>query len=183
MDMNQTSFIVRMGRCLANSGYETYVRENWENLNSRIKNENETTVSELFKIHMGAFDDLRMNGHRVNINDQPLSVLAAKYEPQKRFDLACQYGRSLIKASSGLLNRNLAIMCSIDQADYFPNCIAIGLAAILQYLHPGFPEKKMAVICSYETYNTNNDPLGEKFQVLEKCFQWVEFRTQTILKE
>ena len=176
-------FFVRMERCLAQRGYETYVRKCWNDLNARMKDENDQTALGLFQIHMGAFDDLRTNGHRVTMYNEPLSIYAASLEPEKRFDLAAEFGRSLIKGSVGKLNYNPAIMCSVDQADYFPNCIAIGLAAILQYLHPGIPGIKMGVVCFYDTFKGNDDPFGKLIRILEPCFPWVDFRTQATKKE
>ena len=52
------------------------VRENWNQLNQRIKEENETIIPSLFQIHMGAFEDLRKSGHLITANGQPANFLA-----------------------------------------------------------------------------------------------------------
>ena len=59
-------------------------------------------IAGLSQIHMGAFNDLRRNGHQITANDQPASILAATREPKDRNSLACQIGRSMIEGSTGI---------------------------------------------------------------------------------
>ena len=159
------------------------VVENWNALNARMKEENEQAVAGLFQIHMGAFDDLRRNGHLITANGQPASVLAATLEPMDRFSLACQIGRSLVEGSTGSINHSFAEICTIQQAGLFPNCIAIALGAMLENIHPGPPTGKMPVLFIYEIIKGNNDPLMEKLRVLEPCFPWADFRMNVKEKE
>ena len=132
------------------------VVENWDTLNARMKEENEEAIAGLFQIHMGAFDDLRKNGHQITVDGQPASILAATLEPKERFSLACQIGRSLIVGNTGNINNALAEMCTIQHADLFPNCIAIALGAMLENIHPGPPNGKMPVMFIYEKIKGNN---------------------------
>ena len=148
------------------------VRENWNRLNQRIKDENETIIPSLFQIHMGAFEDLRKSGHLIAADGQPVSILACTLNPDERFSLACQIGGSLIDERSGTVNGELAVICTIQKANYFPNCIAIALGAILENIHPGLPGMKVTVLCNYDIMKGNDDLLGKTLSVLEPCFPW-----------
>lgn len=159
------------------------VVNNWNSLNSRMKEKDKKVIAGLFQIHMGAFDDLRKNGHRITADGQPASILAATLEPKDRFSLACQIGRSLIVGTTGSINNAFAEICTIQHADLFPNCIAIALGAMLENIHPGPPEGKMPVMFIYEKIKGNNDPLIEKLRALEPCFPWADFRMNVKEKE
>ena len=159
------------------------VRESWNQLNQRIKEENETIIPSLFQIHMGAFEDLRKNGHLITANGQPVNILAHTINPDERFSLACQIGRSLIDAHSGTVNGGLAEICAIQKANYFPNCIAIALSAILENIHPGPQEMKMTVLCNYDIIKGSDDLLGKNLSVLEPCFPWAAFQLKATEKE
>ena len=155
---------------------ETY--DNWQRLNARMKEEDAAATVPLFQIHMGAFDDLRKNGHRIQADGKPVSVLAPTLSAQDRFQLACSIGRSLIDAQAGIVNGGFAETCAVRQADFFPHCIAIALGAILEGLHPGQPVQKTAVLVEYETFKGNGDPLGQLLPGLEPCFPWAVFRVE-----
>ena len=159
------------------------VRENWEQLNQRIREENAASIPDLFRIHMGAFEDLRKNGHMITANGQPVNILAHTITPDERFSLACQIGRSLIDAHSETVSGRLTEICAIQKADFFPNCIAIALGAILENIHPGLPGMKMTVLCNYDTINGSDDPLGKNLSVLESCFPWAAFQLNATEKE
>ncbi len=154
------------------------VRESWDLLNQRIKKENETMIPNLFRIHMGAFEDLRNSGHLVDVNGQPVNILAAKLKPEDRFSLACQIGRKLIDAKPEMLDDGLVEHFTIQKANFFPNCIAIALAAILEKTGPGFPGMKMTVICSYDTIKGEEDLFGKALSVLEPCFPRTVFQVK-----
>ena len=159
------------------------VRENWNQLNQRIKEENETIIPSLFQIHMGAFEDLRKSGHLITANGQPANILAHTLNPDERFSLACQIGRSLIEAHSGTVNGGLAEICAIQKANYFPNCIAIALGAILENIHPGLPGMKMTVLCNYDIIKGTDDQLGKALSVLKPCFPWAVFQLKATEKD
>ena len=159
------------------------VVDNWNTLNARMKEENKEVIAGLFQIHMGAFDDLRKNGHQITADGQPASILAAKLEPKDRFSLASQIGRSLIEGNTGTINNALAEICTIQHADLFPNCIAIALGAMLENIHHGSPKGKMPVMFIYEKIKGNDDPLIDKLRVLEPCFPWAVFRMNVKEKE
>ena len=159
------------------------VRENWDQLNRRIKEENEAMIPSLFQIHMGAFEDLRKSGHMITANGQPVNILAHTISPDERFSLACQIGRSLIEAHSGTLNGGLAEICVIQKANYFPNCIAIALGAILENIRPGLPGMKMTVLCNYDIIKGNDDLLEKNLSVLKPCFPWAVFQLKATEKE
>ncbi len=159
------------------------VRENWDQLNRRIKKEHEAMIPDLFKIHMGAFEDLRKNGHMITANGQPVNILAHTITPDERFTLACQIGRSLIDAHSGTVDGRLAEICTIQKADFFPNCIAIALGAILENIHPGPPGMNMTVVCQFDTFNGSDNPLERNLSVLKTCFPWAVFLLKPIKKE
>jgi hypothetical protein len=183
METNTAQFAERMESCLAKSPEELNIRKRWDDLNARMNEENKDAAPGLFQIHMGAFDDLRKNGHRVMADGKPASVLAATLDPQSRLSLACTIGRRLVSAHGGTDHGNPAIICVTDQADFLPNCAAIGLAAILQSLHPGLPGTKLVVCCSYDTFTGNGDPFGKNLKTLALCFSWAEFRVQPAEKE
>lgn len=153
--------------------------ENWNLLNDRMNAENAEWRTELFQIHMGAFDDLRKNGHLLKINDKPISEYAPTISPQQRLELAGKVGRSLIDAQGDLFHKTF----SIKLADAFPNCIFIAVAAIIENLEGGFntvyPDQKLAVVCKYEIVVENGDPLGHNLSILEKCYPWVSLSVET----
>lgn len=153
------------------------ILENWNSLNSRMKNRPEL-INALFPIHMGMFDDLRKNGHRLKKNGSSLSELAAGLEAEEKMQLAVQAGQYLIKGSGTLYEKTFVI----EYADYFPNCIFIVLAAILENLDGAFdvthPDKKMKILCRYETVSGSGDPLGKILPVLEKCYPWIALRIE-----
>ena len=159
------------------------VRENWNQLNQRMKEENETIIPSLFQIHMGAFDDLRKSGHLITANGQPVNILVHSIGPDERFSLACQIGRSLIDARSGTVNGGFAEICSIQKANFFPNCIAIAMGAILENIHPGLPGMKMTVLCNYDINKGDDDLLEKALSVLKPCFPWAVFQLKATRKE
>lgn len=154
--------------------------ENWNDLNSRIKNENPELVKKLFQIHMGAFEDLRRSGHMLDVNDKPVSELAPTLRPQERLALAGDIALSLISVQGDLSLFNKSFL--IELADYFPNCIFIVLTAILENLegtiNEVYPDKKVAVLCEYDTASGNNDPLGKVLPLIEDCYSWVSLSTE-----
>lgn len=177
-------------RCFKSTTIQNYeevnsmdVRENWEQLNQRIKEENEVMRPSLIQIHMGAFEDLRKNGHMITANGQPVNILAETITPDERFSLACQVGRGLINSRTGNANGGLAVICDIQKADFFPNCIAVALGAILENIYPGLPGMKMTVLCNYDTIQNSDDPLGKALSALEPCFPWAAFQLKATKKE
>lgn len=159
------------------------VVENWNLLNERVKEESNDRIPGLFQIHMGAFDDLRKSGHMLTANGKPVSVLAPSLSPEDRFALACQIGRNMINANPGTIDGHFANIFMIQNADFFPNCIAIAAGAMLENIHPGFPGMKTIIQCNYDTINGNDDPLKEKLEVLAPCFPWAQFQIKTVKKE
>ena len=157
--------------------------DQWNGLNARMKEENKEAIAGLFQIHMGAFDDLRRNGHRITLGGRPASVVAATLGPMDRFSLACQIGRSLVRGSTGNINNAFSQICTVRHADLFPNCIAIALGAMLENIHPGPPTGKMPVLIEYEKIRGSGDPLTEKLRALKPCFPWADFRTEVTEKE
>lgn len=154
---------------------------NWNHLNSRIKKENPELVKKLFQIHMGCFDDLRRSGHMIKASGKPVSELAPMIQPQERLILAGNIGQNLVKPQGDLFNMEL----SIDLADYFSNCIFIALTAMLEdmreKIHVMYPDKRVAVVCKYETASGNNDPLGKVLPLVEQCFSWVSLTSEVHL--
>lgn len=152
--------------------------ENWNLLNERMKQENPELISSLFRIHMGAFDDLRKSGHLLKVNEKPVSKLAPIIQPQQRLELAGKIGRSLMEAQGDLFNKKFVI----ELADDFPNCIFIALAAIVENLEGSlnelYPDRKMSVVCEYDTIPGNGDPLGKILPLIEKCYSWVTVSTE-----
>jgi hypothetical protein len=154
--------------------------ENWNLLNERMKDKDPELIQSLFQIHMGAFDDLRKSGHLLNVNGKPVSALASTLQPQQRLELAGNIGQSLIhlQGEFDLFNRRF----SVQLADCYPNCIFIALAAILENLDGAlnvrFPDKKMTVVCAYDTTSGNHDPLGQALPLIEKCYPWVIVSTE-----
>lgn len=159
------------------------VIENWNLLNERMKSEKPELMSSLFRIHMGAFEDLRKSGHLLKIDEKPVSELAPTIQPQQRLSLAGNIGRSLINAQGDLFNKKFVI----SLADYFPNCVLIALAAILENLDgafdSSFPDRKMQVVYAYDTMPGNNDPLGKVIPLIEKCYPWVTVSTEVRLSK
>ncbi len=152
--------------------------ENWNLLNERMSNEHADLVGSLMQIHMGAFDDLRKSGHMLMVNGKPVSEIAPTIQPMERLTLAGDIGRSLLDGKSlDLFNKSFAI----KHADYFPNCIFIALSAIIENLEGGlntvYPDKKLEVVCKYDTLPKNNDPLGKILPLIEKCYPWVTLST------
>lgn len=147
--------------------------ENWNLLNARIKAENTELITSLFKIHMGAFDDLRKGGHLIKMGDKPASEVLPTIEPEQRLAFAGDIGRQLIDASGELLEKRFVI----KGADIFPNCVFIALAAILENLDGSvnsmFPDKKVSVCCEYNTAGGEKDILGKCLPILEKCYSWI----------
>lgn len=147
--------------------------ENWNLLNERAKEESAELAAELFRIHMGVFDDLRKNGNRLIIDDRPVSERVQTMLPQERLVFAADLGRGLINAQGDLFTKQF----SIRFADYFPNAVFVALAAIFENLEGAFnvryPDRKMTVVCEYETLAENNDPLGKMLPLIEKCYPWV----------
>lgn len=156
--------------------------ENWNLLNERMSNEHADLVGNLMQIHMGAFDDLRRSGHMLMVNGKPVSEIAPTIQPLERLTLAGEIGRSLLDGKSqDLFNKSF----SINHADDFPSCIFIALSAIIENLEGGvntvFPDKKLELICKYDTLPKNNDPLGKILPLIEKCYPWVTLSTDVRL--
>lgn len=146
--------------------------ENWNLLNDRMKEEKPELIIKLFPIHMGMFDDLRNNRFSLKIGDKLLDEIIAGITPQQKMDLAADIGRSMICGSGDLFSKTF----KIQNAEYFPNCIFIVIAAIIENLEGGFdslyPDKKMKIDCCYEINKT--DSLGNILPILEECYSWIE---------
>ena len=158
--------------------------ENWNLLNSREKN-NKELVQCLFQIHIGAFDDLRIGGNFLTAGDKKISELAAIVDAQQRFHIAVTLGRAMIEVQG---KPELFHKCfTIKTADLVPNCIFIALAAMIENLEGAinrlYPDKKMEVVCEYETISGLDDPLGKLLPLIEKCYPWVTLTTKTVVKE
>jgi len=152
------------------------VRESWNQLCEQMKDENPEASQALFKIHMGAFDDIRRNGHRITANGQSASIVAASLSPDERFTMICDLGRQMTEASSALINGRFGERCVIRHADHFPHCIFIGLAAILHSIGSGLSGQKLLVLCEYETEEESGDPLGALLPTLQSLFPWTEIK-------
>lgn len=154
--------------------------DNWNFLNKRMQEASSPLVPSLFEIHMGAFDDLRRSGDRLSINGQSVATLAASLEPFERLSLAGTIGQNLIEidmSAFGLYQKKY----NLKQADYFPNCIFIAIAAMLENLDGAFTDvKKVNVLCEYETIAENEDPIGKKLPILQECFPWIDLEIHTI---
>ena len=158
--------------------------ENWNLLNSREKN-NKELVQCLFQIHTGAFDDLRIGGNFLTAGDTKISEIAAIVDAQQRFQIAVALGRAMIEVQG---KPELFHKCfAIKAADLVPNCIFIALAAMIENLEGAinrlYPDKKMEVVCEYETISGLDDPLGKRLPLIEKCYPWVTLTTKTVIKE
>lgn len=152
---------------------------NWELLIERQKTQrNPELVKSLMKIRMGAFDDLRRSGHLVKVGDKPLSELAPTIHPEQRLELAGNIGRQFIDVSGDLFETRF----QIKHADHFPNCIFIAIAAILEnqegFVNEMAPDKKVAVICEYDTVAGGIDLLGKSLPMLEACYPWLHLSTK-----
>ena len=152
------------------------VLQSWKNLNARMADENAAAIPGLFQVHMGVFDDLRKNGHRITVDGQRASVLASALRPEERLALACRIGRDLIEAQTGIVNGGFAEICAVQQADFFPHCVTMALGAMLEEMRPGPSGMKMTVLCSYETFMGNDDPLAAVLPALAPCFPWAAFQ-------
>lgn len=157
--------------------------ENWNLLNSRISRETPEAAVDLVRIHMGAFDDLRKSGHMIKIDGKPVSHMTPIMPAEERLQLAGNIGRSQIDADIDPLNMKFVI----QNADYFPNCIFIALAAIIENLDGGIntliPDSKIPVNCDYETIDGNNDPLGKILPLLERYYPWISLSATEQKKE
>lgn len=159
------------------------VIENWNLLNERTKEESAELTARLFQIHMGVFDDLRKSGHMLKVGDQPVSELLTTMHAPERLTLAGDIGCGLINAQGDLFAKQF----SIQLADYFPNCVFVALAAIFENLEGGFnvlyPDRKMTVVCAYDTLSGNDDPLGKMLPLIEKCYPWVSLSAEVCQTE
>ncbi len=158
--------------------------ENWNLLNSREKN-NKELVQCLFQIHTGAFDDLRIGGNFLTAGDTKISEIAAIVDAQQRFQIAVALGRAMIEVQG---KPELFHKCfTIKMADLVPNCIFIALAAMIENLEGAinrlYPDKKMEVVCEYETISGLDDPLGKLLPLIENCYPWVTLTTKAVVKE
>ena len=76
---------------------------------------------------------------------------------------------------------------TIKMADLVPNCIFIALAAMIENLEGAinrlYPDKKMEVVCEYETISGLDDPLGKLLPLIENCYPWVTLTTKAVVKE
>lgn len=149
--------------------------ENWNFLNSRMKEENSEIIPELMQVHMESFNDLRKSGYLLSMGDKKISEIAPTISPEERLQLIGAIGNSLVKRNQ---NDLFSWTMNIDLADAFPNCIFIAIAAILENLEGGInlvlKDKKMVTTCIYSTTEGADDPLGKLLPLLSKIFSWVD---------
>ena len=149
--------------------------ENWNFLNSRMKEENSEIIPELMQVHMESFNDLRKSGYLLSMGDKKISEIAPTISPEERLQLIGAIGNSLVKRNQ---NDLFSWTMNIDLADAFPNCVFIAIAAILENLEGGInlvlKDKKMVTTCIYSTTEGANDPLGKLLPLLSKIFSWVD---------
>lgn len=157
---------------------------NWKMLSERKHEEKSEVITKLASIHMNAFDDLRKSGHMLSINGQKLSDSLHGMEVQERLELAGQIG---CKLAPRQMADQMGLIFDIEQADFFPHCIFIWIAAQVENLEGSvsllFTSGKMEVVCNYATIDGNDNPLGKLLPVLEECFPWVQVVEKVTLKE
>ena len=147
------------------------IKARWKNLSS----DDPRLAGVLMKIHMGAFDDLRRNGHRITVSGKPASEVTPGMSPEERLTLACGVGNGLIQRQQAPAARGvMGLQFSISMADCFPHCIAIAFCAVMDQISPGPLPIRFSVVCSYKTARGGGDPLGALLQEAAPLFPWAK---------
>ncbi len=148
--------------------------KSWRKLNDRMKEQAPELIGPLMMIHLGAFDDLRNSGHMLGLDGKRISHIVPTLSAEQRLELAGKIGQSLITAEESLFEKAYVI----ENADGFPNCIFIALAAMLENTNAAYkdlpPGKKIKITCSYDTLQDQPGPLGRILPVLTQCFPWLD---------
>ncbi|MGI6635642.1 MAG: hypothetical protein ACOX7B_10775 [Christensenellales bacterium] len=157
--------------------------ENWKLLMQRMQAEKNPVIVRLSQIHMGAFDDLKKQGHLVKMNQQPISEQLIDMDADERLELAGSVGGLLTKSEQKGITE---AVFNIQSADEFPHCIFIHIAAVIEHLDiiEGVlsPDVKMNVVCNYTTSAGKDNPLGLILPVLETCFPWIAVKDNAYLQ-
>ena len=151
------------------------IKTRWKDLSS----DDPKLAGVLMEIHMGAFDDLRKNGHRITVSGKPASEVMPGMSPEDRLTLACAVGSGLIQRQQAPAAQGvMGLQFSISMADLFPHCIAIAFCAILDQISPGPLPIRFSVICSYKTARGSGDPLGTLLREAAPLFPWAQVSVQ-----
>ena len=146
------------------------VMQNWEKLNSRLKEENPELAAGIFDIQGKAMNELIESGSLLAISGETVGQLAARKSPKERYELTGEVGRYLLdfKPGEGMGN----YIMKISDADAFPGCIAIAMSAILENFNGKI--RRMKINCRYSTKNSEKDKMGEYINKVFDCYPFAE---------